>query len=83
MVKAPPGHPGSCDRPPLQEAARPFQLHLRTVPARTGADLENAFATIAREHAQAVVVLGFGPYMAARERVAELAIRYRLPTFFS
>jgi ABC-type uncharacterized transport system substrate-binding protein len=67
----------------LQEAARPFQLQLRTVVARTGADLENAFSAIAREHAQAVVVLGFGPYMAARQRIAELALRYRLPTFFS
>jgi putative tryptophan/tyrosine transport system substrate-binding protein len=67
----------------LQEAARPVQLQLRTVVARTGADLENAFSAIAREHAQAVVVLGFGPYMAARERIAELALRYRLPTFFS
>jgi ABC-type uncharacterized transport system substrate-binding protein len=67
----------------LQEAARPVQLQLRTVVARTGADLENAFSAIAREQAQAVVVLGFGPYMAARERIAELALRYRLPTFFS
>jgi putative tryptophan/tyrosine transport system substrate-binding protein len=67
----------------LQEAARPVQLQLRTVVARTGADLENAFSAIARERAQAVVVLGFGPYMAARERIAELALRYRLPTFFS
>jgi len=67
----------------LQEAARPFQLQLRTVVARTGADLENAFSAIARERAQAVVVLGFGPYMAARQRLAELALRYRLPTFFS
>jgi putative ABC transport system substrate-binding protein len=67
----------------LQEAARPFQLQLRTVVARTGADLENAFSAIAREHAQAVVVLGFGPYMAARQRIAELALRHRLPTFFS
>ena len=38
---------------------------------------------MAREQAQAVVVLGFGPYMAARQRIAELALRYRLPTFFS
>jgi putative tryptophan/tyrosine transport system substrate-binding protein len=67
----------------LQEAARSFQLQLRTVVARTEADLENAFSAIAREHAQAVVVLGFGPYMAARQRIAELALRHRLPTFFS
>src|SRR5262249_59970724 len=49
----------------------------------TGADLETAFSAMAREHAQAVLVLGFGPYMAARQRIAELALRHRLPTFFS
>ena len=38
---------------------------------------------MAREHAQAVIVLGFGPYMAARQRIGELALRYRLPTFFT
>jgi putative tryptophan/tyrosine transport system substrate-binding protein len=35
-----------------------------------------------RAHAQAVVVLSFGPYIAARQRLAELALRYRLPTVF-
>jgi putative ABC transport system substrate-binding protein len=66
----------------LQEAARRFQLRLQTVVARSGADLETAFGPMAREHAQAVLVLGFGPYMAARQRIAELALRHRLPTFF-
>ena len=67
----------------LEEAARPFQLQLQTVVARTGADLESAFSAMARAHAQAVLVLGFGPYIAERQRIAELAIRYRLPTFFT
>jgi putative tryptophan/tyrosine transport system substrate-binding protein len=67
----------------LQEAARPFQLQLRAVVARTEADLGTAFSAMAREHAQAVLVLGFGPYMAARQRIAELGLRHRLPTFFS
>src|SRR4030095_13352208 len=67
----------------LQEAARRFQLQLRTVVARTGAELESGFSAMVREHAQAVLVLGFGPYMAARQRIAELALRHRLPTFFS
>ena len=67
----------------LEEAARPFQLQLQTVVARTGADLESAFSAMARAHGQAVLVLGFGPYIAERQRIAELAIRYRLPTFFT
>jgi putative ABC transport system substrate-binding protein len=67
----------------LEKAARQFQLQLRTVVARTGSDLETAFPAMARDHAQAVLVLGFGPYMAARRRIAELALKHRLPTFFS
>jgi len=67
----------------LEEAARAFQLRLQTVVARTAADLEDAFSSIARAHAQAVFVLGFGPYMAARQHVAELALKYRMPTFFT
>jgi putative ABC transport system substrate-binding protein len=67
----------------LEEAARRFQLQLQAVVARTGADLEGALSSMAGAHAQAVLVLGFGPYQAARRRVAELALTYRLPTFFT
>ena len=67
----------------LEEAARRFQLRPQAVVARTAADLESAFSSMARTHAQAVFVLGFGPYMAARQQVAELALRHRLPTFFT
>jgi putative tryptophan/tyrosine transport system substrate-binding protein len=66
----------------LEEAARRLQLHLRTVVARSGSDLDTAFSAMARDHAQAVLVLGFGPYMAARQRIGELAVKHRLPTFF-
>ena len=67
----------------LEEAARARQLQLHAVTARSGADLESAIASIARARAQAVLVLGWAPYVAARQRVAELALRHRLPTFFT
>ena len=57
-------------------------MQLQPVEARSGAELEDAFAAMARAHAQAVLVLGFGPYIAARQRLAEVALRYRLPTVF-
>jgi putative ABC transport system substrate-binding protein len=76
-----PSHPPSLKS--LEEAARPLQLQLQPVVARSEADLESAFSSMARAHAQAVLVLGFGPYMAARQQLAELAIKHRLPTFFS
>ena len=66
----------------LENAARPLQVRLQPVAAATAADLESAFSSMARAHAQAVIVLGFGPYMAARQQVAELALKHRLPSFF-
>src|SRR5262245_28946004 len=66
----------------LEEAARTLQVQLQPVVAPSGAELEDAFAAMARAHAQAVLVLSFGPYIAARQSLAELALRYRLPTTF-
>jgi putative ABC transport system substrate-binding protein len=67
----------------LEEAARSRQLQLQPVRARTGADLEAAFAAMAHAKAQAVLVLGAGIYIVERQQIAELAIKYRLPTFFN
>jgi ABC-type uncharacterized transport system substrate-binding protein len=77
---AAPSHPPGLTA--LEEAARTLQVQLQPIVARSGAELEDAFAAMAHAHAQAVVVLGFGPYMAARQRLAEVALRYRLPTMF-
>jgi putative tryptophan/tyrosine transport system substrate-binding protein len=66
----------------LEEAARALQVQLQPIEARSGAELEEAFAAMARAQAQAVLVFGYGPYIAARQRLAELALRYRLPTVF-
>jgi putative ABC transport system substrate-binding protein len=81
------GHPDVPSYTPalkaLEEAARQLGLQLQTVVARTAADLESAFSTMARGQAQAVVVLGYVAYMVARQHVAELAMRHRLATFFT
>jgi putative ABC transport system substrate-binding protein len=66
----------------VEEAGRKLRVQLQTVVARTGADLEGAFSAMAGAHAQAVFVIDFGPYIAARQRLAELALRHRLPTIF-
>jgi putative ABC transport system substrate-binding protein len=76
-----PSHPPGLKA--LEEAARPLPLQLQPVVARTGADFESAFASMVRARAQALHVLATGPYIAERRRLAELAIRYRLPTFFA
>ena len=64
----------------LEEAGRTLRVQLQPVGARTAADLEGAFAAMARARAQAVLVLAAPIFFAERQRVAELAITHRLPT---
>jgi putative tryptophan/tyrosine transport system substrate-binding protein len=66
----------------LEEAGRTLRVQLQVVGARTGAELEDAFSAMAHEHAQAVLVLASASLLAERQRMAELAMRYRLPTMF-
>ena len=67
----------------LEEAARTLRVQLQPVVARTGAELQGAFSAMARAQVQGVVVIGGPPYIAERLRMAELAIKYRLPTMFA
>jgi putative ABC transport system substrate-binding protein len=67
----------------LEEAARALRLQLTIVGARSAQDLEGAFSGMTRERAQAVLVLSSADFIAARQRVAELAIRHRLPSMFA
>ena len=67
----------------LEEAARTLRVRLTIVAARSAQELEGAFTTMARERAQAVVVLSAADFIAQRQRVAELAIRHRLPSVFA
>ena len=64
----------------VEEAGRMLRVQLQPVGARTAAELESAFAAMARARAQAVLVLGAALFLAERQRVAELAIKHRLPT---
>ena len=64
----------------VEDAGRPLRVQLQAVGARTAAELEGAFAAMARARAQAVLVLGDAIFFAERQRVAELAIKHRLPT---
>jgi putative tryptophan/tyrosine transport system substrate-binding protein len=64
----------------VNEAGRTLRLQLEPVAARTAADLEGAFAAMARARAQAVLVIGSPVYTTERQHVAELARTHRLPT---
>jgi putative tryptophan/tyrosine transport system substrate-binding protein len=77
-------HPGTPSTVPglkaLEEPARRLQLELQPVGARSAAELETAFAAMARARAQGVLVLATPIFFGERQRLGELAIAHRLPT---
>ena len=65
-----------------QEAARGLNLTVRAFEARSAAEIDKAFAGMADEHAQALVIFT-DPLMIFNERkLADLALQYRLPAIF-
>jgi len=79
-----PGHPPNVDQlRETQAAARILRVTLQTLEVRRSDDLERGFATIARERAEAVVVLPDAFTVAHRDQIAALAARHRLPTMFA
>src|SRR5206468_8791313 len=64
----------------VEEAGRKLRVQVQAVGVRTAAELEGAFAAMARARAQAVHVLGAAIFLAEIQRVAESAIKHRLPT---
>jgi putative ABC transport system substrate-binding protein len=67
----------------VEEAGRTLRVQVQSVGARTAAELEGAFAPMARARAQAVLVLGNPLFLGERQRVAELATKHRLSTVFN
>lgn len=61
-------------------AAMKFGVRNLTVEARTPDQIERAFAIMAREHADAVVIAGDAFLNTQVKQIAELAIRFRLPS---
>jgi len=63
----------------LEAAARSLHIRLQKVEAR-GPEFESAFAAMARDRADALVVSGSSTFLPHRTRIAELAVKGRLPT---
>ena len=61
-------------------AARALGLHVQLVGARRPADLESVFAAMARDGVDGVLVQSSQMIGQHRPRIAELAIKHRLPT---
>jgi len=66
-------------RKEVEGAARKLGLGLWAVEARGRDEFDDAFAAMARERVDAVVVLPDPLFFTARKQVVELAIKYRLP----
>jgi putative ABC transport system substrate-binding protein len=64
-------------------SAEKVGLALVPIEARSPQGIEAAFEAFAKEPVQAVMVPADGFFTAQRTRIAELAIRHRLPTVFT
>jgi putative tryptophan/tyrosine transport system substrate-binding protein len=67
----------------VDAAARTLRIRLQHVEARGPEEFDNAFAAMARVRAEALLVTGSSTFLAHRARLAELAVKGRLPTMHS
>jgi putative ABC transport system substrate-binding protein len=67
----------------VETAARALRIRPYHVEARGPDDFERAFATMARERVDALLVHATSTFLAHRSRLAELAVNGRLPTMYS
>jgi putative ABC transport system substrate-binding protein len=63
-----------------QAAVRALGVHLDAVAVRRATELDGAFATIARQRPAVLLVLSTPMLFGERRRLAELALKHRLPT---
>ena len=78
-----PSNPGtSGQRREIEAATRALGLSLQVVDASVPGDLEGAFARITSAGAQGIMVLADAFFIGERRRIAELALKARLPTIF-
>jgi len=67
----------------VEATARSLRIRLQHVEAKGPEEFESAFAAMARERADALLVGGTSTFLAHRTRLAELAVKGRLPTMYS
>ena len=64
----------------LEAASRSLGMRVQYFDVRSEKELEGAFSAMARERVDALLVSGSSTFLAYRSRIAELALRARLPT---
>jgi putative ABC transport system substrate-binding protein len=80
-------NPTTPSHPPAIEAVKgtgeKLGVSLWMVPARTAEDFDGALASMVAERVGAFLVLGSPLVLSDRARLAELAVKYRLPSMFA
>ena len=66
----------------IEAAASQAGLQVQRITARGPADFESAFATVSKERIDGLLIINDPRFVAARNRLAELALRNRVPTMF-
>jgi putative tryptophan/tyrosine transport system substrate-binding protein len=73
-------HPQLVQR--VQAAAKQAGKQVVSIEVRTPQDIERGFATIARERADAVIILADSFLLSQRAQIAALALKHRLPSIY-
>jgi putative ABC transport system substrate-binding protein len=64
----------------MQEATKQLGQKLVILEARTAAEIDAAFASLVPQHVDALAIAGQVFFGAQKQQLAELALRYRMPT---
>ena len=67
----------------VEAIARSSRIAIQSVAVKTTDELPQAFTAMIRERAGGVFVLSGPSFFTARQRLAELALKYRLPSMYS
>ena len=73
-------HPGTLKI--VQAAAQQLRIMVLPVDALAPEDIERGFATMKRERAGAVIVASDGFFLGQGRKIAELAVKHRMPSMF-
>jgi putative ABC transport system substrate-binding protein len=76
------GNPYQATTKSVEAGARNAGVKTLLLEASTPQEIENAFAMMAREKAEAVIVGSVTFYTLQQRQIAELALKYRLPSMF-
>ena len=66
----------------LEAAARALKVRLHPAGVQDPKELEGAFAALARQRVEALVVVADGMFLSQRDRIVALAARSRLPAMY-